>query len=92
MAKNWIAGATANSHGQFRAKAQRAGMSTREYANKEASAPGKTGRQARLAKTLMGMKSGGRVKVMPGMDKPPMDNPNDTPAMERAERRRGIRT
>jgi hypothetical protein len=53
---NWIAGATKNSHGQFRAKAQAAGMSTRAYANKEAGASGKLGKQARLAKTLMGMK------------------------------------
>jgi hypothetical protein len=52
---NWIAKATSNSHGQFRRKAEAAGMSTRAYANKEASAPGKTGKQARLAKTLMGM-------------------------------------
>jgi hypothetical protein len=52
---NWIAKATSNSHGQFRAKAQAAGMSTKAYANKEAGAPGKTGKQARLAKTLMGM-------------------------------------
>jgi len=52
---NWIAKATANSHGQFRAKAKAAGMSTRAYADKEAGAPGKTGKQARLAKTLMGM-------------------------------------
>lgn len=55
---NWIAGATKNSHGQFRAKAKAAGMSTRAYANKEASAPGKTGKQARLAKALMGMHHG----------------------------------
>lgn len=52
---NWIAGATKNSHGQFRAKAKAAGMSTRAYAEKEANAPGKTGKQARLAKTLMGL-------------------------------------
>lgn len=52
---NWIAGATKNSHGQFRAKAKAAGMSTAAYAKKEANAPGKTGKQARLAQTLMGM-------------------------------------
>lgn len=55
MAKNWIAGATKNAHGQFRKKAQAAGMSTRAYASKMAGAGGKTGKQARLAKTLMGM-------------------------------------
>lgn len=52
---NWIAGATKNSHGQFRAKARRAGMSTHAYAEKEKGASGRTGKQARLALTLMGM-------------------------------------
>lgn len=62
MSKNWIAGATANSHGQFKAKAQKAGMSTAAYAAKEAGAPGKTGKQARLAQTLMGLSKGGKKK------------------------------
>ncbi len=53
--KDWIAGATANSHGQFKAKAEKAGMSTKEYANKEKGAKGKTGKQARLALSLMGL-------------------------------------
>lgn len=52
--KNWIAKATSNSHGQFRAKAQRAGKSTRAYAEQEKGASGKTGKQARLALALMG--------------------------------------
>ncbi len=52
---NWIAGATANSHGQFKAKAHKAGMTTREYANKMAGTPGRTGKQAQLALTLMGL-------------------------------------
>lgn len=55
---NWIAGATANSHGQFKAKAKRAGMSTHAYAEKEKGASGRTGKQARLALTLMGMGRG----------------------------------
>ena len=55
MAKNWIKGATENAHGQFKAKAKKAGMSTKAYAAKEKNAPGKTGKQARLAETLMGM-------------------------------------
>jgi len=55
MAKDWIAGATSNAHGQFKAKAKKAGMSTRAYAEKEKGASGKTGKQARLALTLMGM-------------------------------------
>lgn len=53
--KKWIAAATANSHGQFKAKAQKAGMSTADYAHKMQHAPGKTGKQARLASTLMGL-------------------------------------
>ena len=55
---NWIAKATANSHGQFKAKAHKAGMSTVDYAHKMAAAPGKTGKQARLALTLMGLSHG----------------------------------
>lgn len=53
MAPHFIARATANAHGQFAAKAKRAGMSTASYARKEAHAPGRTGKQARLATTLM---------------------------------------
>lgn len=52
---NWIKGATANSHGQFKAKAHKAGMTTREYAQKMAGAKGRTGKQANLALTLMGL-------------------------------------
>lgn len=52
--KNWIAGAVANAHGQFAAKAKRAGMSTRAYAEKNQGAAGTLGRQARLALPLMG--------------------------------------
>ena len=54
--KKWIAGATKNAHGQFAAKAKKAGMSTAAYARKMESAPGKTGKQARLAETLMGLR------------------------------------
>lgn len=53
MAKNWMKKAFANAHGQFSEKAKAAGKSTKAYAEEEASAPGKTGRQARLA--LIGM-------------------------------------
>lgn len=53
--KKWIQAATTNSHGQFRAKARRAGMSTADYAQKMSGAKGKTGQQARLASTLMGL-------------------------------------
>ncbi len=55
MAKNWIKGATSDAHGQFKAKAQKAGMSTEEYARKHEHAKGKLGDQARLALKLMGM-------------------------------------
>lgn len=55
MSKNWIEKATANSHGQFASKAKKAGMSTGAYASKESGAKGKTGKQARLASTLMKM-------------------------------------
>lgn len=54
MAK-WIANATKNAHGQFAAKAKAAGESTTEYAREHEHDKGKTGKQARLAETLMSM-------------------------------------
>lgn len=54
VAKKWIAKATENSHGQFRRKAEAAGMSTRAYADKEKNAGGRLGKQANLALNLMG--------------------------------------
>lgn len=51
--KGWIKGATNNSHGQFRRKAETAGESTREFAEQHKGDSGKTGKQARLALTLM---------------------------------------
>lgn len=54
--KKWIQAATANSHGQFKEKARKAGMSTASYAQAKQNAPGKLGKQARLASTLMGLK------------------------------------
>jgi len=62
MAKHWIGGATKNSHGQFRAKAEKAGESTRLFAKKHEHDSGKIGKQARLAETLMGMSHGGKKK------------------------------
>lgn len=53
--KKWIKAATANAHGQFRAKAEAAGETTREFAKEKEDAPGKLGKEARLAETLMGM-------------------------------------
>lgn len=61
MAKDWIKGALNPEHkGQFKAKAEKAGMNTQSYATKEQSAPGKTGKQARLALTLMGLRKKGK--------------------------------
>ena len=54
MAK-WIKSATSNAHGQFAAKAAKAGESTREFATEHEHDSGKTGAQSRLALTLMGM-------------------------------------
>ena len=53
--KKWMSKAFANSHGQFKAKAAKAGMSTRAFAEKEKGAGGKLGKQANLA--LVGMNS-----------------------------------
>lgn len=54
--KNFIKKAIGNNKGVFKAKAQKAGVSTANYAAEKASAPGKLGMEARLAQTLMGMK------------------------------------
>lgn len=51
--RHWEQGATKHAHGQFRRKAERAGMSTLAYAEKEAHAPGLLGKQARLAEVLI---------------------------------------
>lgn len=53
MKKKWMAKATESAHGQFRAKAEAAGKSTMAYAQEKKSVPGKLGKQARLAITLM---------------------------------------
>lgn len=63
----WIAGATANSHGQLRRKAEAAGESTAQFAREHADSPGLLGKQSRLAETLMGL-HGGRHK--PRVTKP----------------------
>ena len=56
--KRWVAKATAGAHGQFRKKAEAAGESTHEFAEDHKGDSGKTGKQARLAITLMGMNKG----------------------------------
>jgi len=50
----WIKGATENAHGQFKAKAEAAGKSTKEFAKEHEHSKGLLGKQARLAETLMG--------------------------------------
>lgn len=54
--KKWIAGAINPAHkGEFKAKAEAAGESTAEFAREKEHAPGKLGKQARLAESLMGL-------------------------------------
>lgn len=53
--RKWIKAATENAHGQFKAKAEKAGKSTAEFAKEHEDDGGKTGKQARLAETLMHM-------------------------------------
>lgn len=48
--KKWMKQAFANSHGQFREKAESAGESTSEYAHEHEHDKSKLGKQARLAK------------------------------------------
>lgn len=57
MAKHWIKGAIKHP-GAFKAKAEAAGKTTKEFASEHEHDSGKTGDQARLAETLMGMKHG----------------------------------
>lgn len=56
MAKNWIAGAVAKGKGTFSAKAAKAGKSTAAFAAAKKGAPGKLGKEARLAGTLAKMR------------------------------------
>lgn len=63
--KRWMQKATEGAHGQFRAKAERAGESTKTFAEEHKGSPGKLGKQARLALTLMshGGRSERRKKI-----------------------------
>lgn len=61
MAEKWMQGVASqikkSGHkGVFRKAAERAGKSTREYAEEEKHAPGKTGKRARLALAFMSAK------------------------------------
>ena len=68
--KNWIKKAVPKERrGVFKAKAEAAGETTKEYASEKASAPGELGREARLATNLMGM-SHKRKKKSPLYDHP----------------------
>lgn len=58
--KKWIKSATKESHGQFREKAERHGESTDAYASEHEHDSGKLGKEARLAKNLMGMHHGAK--------------------------------
>lgn len=61
MAKssNWMKSAVIPSHkGLFSAKAKKAGMSTKQYAAKKASAGGTLGKEARLAQTFEKLRGG----------------------------------
>ena len=51
--KRWIKSATSDSHGQFRAKAEKAGKSTLSYAHEHDEDGGKLGKQSVLAENLM---------------------------------------
>jgi hypothetical protein len=55
MAEKWIQGAVKHP-GAFRRVAQKAGMSTQAYAEKEKGASGTLGRRARLALTFAKMR------------------------------------
>lgn len=60
--KKWIQGAIEHP-GALKAKAEKAGETTREFAEKHAGDSGKTGKQARLAETLMAMPHGGKRRL-----------------------------
>jgi hypothetical protein len=61
MAKHFIKDAIKHP-GAFRKKAEAAGETTREFAKEHEHDSGKTGQQARLAETLMGMHHGDKKK------------------------------
>lgn len=61
MAKKWIKSAIKHP-GVFKAKAEAAGKTTREYASEHAGDSGTLGKEARLATTLMGMHKGKRLR------------------------------
>ena len=65
--KRWIAKAVPKGHeGRLRAKAESAGESTKEFAQEHKGGTGKTGRQSRLALTLMGMRGNSKSRLYAG--------------------------
>ena len=61
--KKFISKAINPAHkGDFRAKAEAAGETTKQFAKEKAGAPGLLGKQAHLANTLMGLGSGSKRK------------------------------
>lgn len=87
--KNFIADATHQAHGQFVKKAQAAGMSTITFARKKKNAPGVTGKQAKLAATLIGLKGKKKKPVMKAVRAPlkptSKTNPTNPPAPVKAK-------
>lgn len=61
MARKWIQKATEDNKGKFRKKAEKAGETTREYAEEKKGAPGTLGKEAREAETLMGLNKGSKA-------------------------------
>ena len=76
MATKWIKKATSGAHGQFRARAERAGESTSQFAREHESDSGLIGRQARLALTLMGMHHKPKKKATEVLYTHPKSNPH----------------
>ena len=65
--KKWMKKAFANAHGQFKAKAEAAGESTKEFAHEHEHDSGKLGKQARLAEVGMAShKKHSKVKALYG--------------------------
>ncbi len=58
MAEHWMQKAFSKNKGSFRRAAQKHGMSTQAYAEKEKNAGGKVGKRANLALTAMRINAG----------------------------------
>ena len=68
--KNWIKGAVKPANkGKFKAKAEAAGETTREFASEHKGDSGKLGQEARFAENVMGLsKKKKRTEIMYGKD------------------------